>query len=117
MRGIVTVPTYTAAIYVGFKHRDTSRVHDISEVEAICQAYCDDVGLCVTITPTTFYYTGGREPGAVVGLINYPRFPSDPVEIRRKALEIAESLREAHEQYAVSIVFPDETVMLKKEPA
>ena len=35
-------------------------------------------GLCVTIEPTTFIYTGGEEIGYVVGLVNYPRFPVTP---------------------------------------
>lgn len=37
-------------------------------------------GLCVTVTPTTFIFTGGEESGAAVGLINYPRFSSENSE-------------------------------------
>lgn len=107
-----SVSTYTATVYVGLKNRDSGRVHDIGEVERICQAYCDRLGLCVTITPTTYYYTNGREPGCIIGLINYPRFPSTPKRIRQTAFELSRKLKSALEQYRVSIVFPDNTIML-----
>jgi hypothetical protein len=36
----------------------------------------DEVGLCVTLTPTVFRYTNGAESGVRIGLRNYPRFPA-----------------------------------------
>ena len=106
------VPTYTATLYVGLLERDTRLLHTQAEALAVCQEYVDDVGLCVTFTPTTFVYTNGSEPGVIVGLINYPRFPVEPEDIREKALVLAESLRAALGQWRLSVVFPDETVML-----
>lgn len=99
-----TVPTYTATIYVGEPEPGAAA--------KICRAYCDEIGLCVTVTPTLYVYRGGQEPGVAVGLINYPRFPSTPEEIRRKALRLAELLKEGMQQRGASIVFPDETVWL-----
>ncbi len=116
-----TVPTFTASIPVGFRvgrsGQPATRVHSIDEAMEVCQAYCDEVGLCVTVTPTTFIYTKGREPGVLVGLINYPRFPSTPEKIREHATALAERLRAGLEQWKVCIVCPDETVMLGNEPA
>lgn len=46
---------------------------DFDEARDLCRAFCDEEGLCVTVTPTTYVYTGGEEDGVIVGLINYPR--------------------------------------------
>ncbi len=53
---------------------------DYDKAHEICRAHCDAVGLCVTVTATSYIYTGGEEAGVIVGLINYPRFPSEPAD-------------------------------------
>lgn len=45
-------------------------------IKHCCQKYVT-IGLCVTVTPTEYVYTHGCEQGAIVGLINYARFPED----------------------------------------
>jgi len=67
------------------------------------------------VTRTRYIYVDGSEPGIIVGLINYPRFPSTPEQIREKALAIGEMLRTAMGQNRVTVQFPDETVMLEAE--
>jgi len=42
--------TYTAQIYIG---------GDIAHAKQICQSHCMAVGLCVTIEPVDYVYTGG----------------------------------------------------------
>ena len=76
------------------------------------RVYCDSVGLCVTVTPTKFIYTGGHEDGVAIGLINYPRFPDSPTGIRGKAVKIARELLAAMGQNRISIVCRDETIMV-----
>lgn len=66
-------------------------------------------GLCVTIEPTLFIYTGGEEQGFVIGLLNYPRFPAEPEKLNSTAIELARKLLEATEQDSVLIVMPTET--------
>lgn len=102
------VNTYWARIYVA--HSDWHQDH----VERACQEYVDKVGLCVTVTPTMYIYTGGKEKGTIVGLINYPRFPFPPQTIRRHALAIAKILKKKFKQKRVSVEFPDTTIMLGK---
>jgi len=113
------VKTFTATIYVGFREGRGSDppvvIHGISEVLAVAQEYCDQVGLCVTVTQTQYIYTSGREAGCAVGLINYPRFPSTPEQIRAHALELAGRLRDRLGQFKVSVVMPDETVMIGED--
>lgn len=120
-----TVPTYTATIYVGTREQYTPEIRSIDMARNWLHNYVNLVGLCVTLSPIEYIYTGkkqsdasitdARESGFVVGLINYPRFPSTPEALREKALEIAEELRILFKQFKVTVVFPDETVMLEEE--
>ncbi len=114
-----TVPTFMATIYVGFREgRSTDPnpiLHTLDEARAVAQSYCDGLGFCVSVTPLEFIYTNGNEQGCAVGVINYPRFPSPPEDLRLRALALAESLRTALGQFKVSVVFPDVTVMLGED--
>lgn len=83
---------------------------DIAVAKQVCREYCLRVGLCVHVEAVDFIYTGGEEAGFKVGLINYPRFPSDAEDIGRKAAELADALRERLYQHSYSIVGPVETI-------
>lgn len=101
------VETYQATIFIA---------GDYAKALRTSQAHCDTVGLCVTVEPTTYVYTGGAESGVRVGLINYPRFPSKPRDIERRAKELALLLLDALEQESVSIVGTDGTTWLSRRP-
>ena len=66
-------------------------------------------GLCVTVTPTTFVYTGGAEEGVEIGLVNYPRFPSTQEELAGKAQRLGELLLRELCQHSFLIVQPGTT--------
>lgn len=108
-----TVSTFTATIYVGFREQYTGIVRDITMAKEFLQAKADVGGLYVTVTPLCFIYKDGSEPGCAIGLINYPRFPEEPDQLKAKALELAQGLLTIYKQRKVSIVFRDETVMLE----
>lgn len=76
----------------------------------VLEKYCDTVGFCVTIKQTVYVYKNGKEVGIEVGLINYPRFPAEPITIIDRATEIANMLREALEQESFSIQTPNNTI-------
>jgi hypothetical protein len=107
--------TFTATIYVGFKMGYNGDELPWSVGEKICQDFVNDIGLCVTLTPTAFVYKYGRENGMTVGLINYPRFPDAQMNIKVKAFRLAKLLMSAYRQQRVSVVFPDETFTLSQE--
>lgn len=115
---MVDVPTFWATIFVGIKNTKTEEVYSIDIVRKLCSEYVNKVGLCVTVTETEYIYSNDHgegyagEPGVMVGLINYPRFPAGSHKIREQALELARILKDALEQHRVSVLFPDETVML-----
>ena len=64
-------------------------------------------GLCVTIEPTTFIYTGGEEAGYVVGLLNYPRFPCDQGALKARARDLMHLLLSATHQHSALMVTQD----------
>lgn len=82
---------------------------DISQAKQVCRDYCYSVGLCVTIEKVDYIYTGGEEVGFRVGLINYPRFPSNTAAIEAHACNLAEALRQRLFQHSYSIVGPAQT--------
>ena len=92
---------------------DYARIHmagDIEIAKQVCRVYCYEVGLCVTITPELFIYTGGEESGFVVGLLNFPRFPSKHEQVFGHAEILAARLRKALCQHSYLIEGPDTTV-------
>src|SRR3546814_13709202 len=78
------------------------------DAQNVCNAYCDEVGFCVSLTRTDFSYTGGSEPGFIVGLINYPRFPAAPDVLWAHAEALAARLRLALKQDSYSIQEQDQ---------
>lgn len=111
-RAMHGLKTYTATIYCGLRPGYKGREVSTTRILRKIQAYCDDVGLCVTVTPTTFVYTKGRERGLIIGLINYPRFPARPADILRRAKELASMLLDEARQNRISIVATDRTIMI-----
>lgn len=108
----VRVDKFSVSIYVGLQVRDSGIIHSITEVENICQTYCNRRGFCVTVTPTKYVYSNGWESGAIVGLINYPRFPENQESLTNAAMELATELMIGLDQKRVTIDFPTHTTML-----
>lgn len=90
----------------------------IDVAKQIIRAECMEAGLCVTVEPTLFIYTGGEEAGYVVGLNEYPRFPMGAPKLRGRARDLALLLLDGTHQHSVMVQSPDETVWYtKREPA
>lgn len=93
-----TVETYWVKLYLS---------GPIEIAKQIIREDCLAKGLCVTIEPTTFIYTGGEEAGYVVGFINYPRFPASISEIFGRAESLAHKLLEGTFQRSVLMMGPN----------
>lgn len=104
----ITAPTNVIRLYLS---------GPIEVAKQVLREECMREGLCITVEPTTFIYTGGEEAGYVVGLLNYPRFPSDPNKLADRALAIATLLMERTFQHSALIVAPDETNWLTSREA
>lgn len=95
---------------------DIHMAGDAHAAGLIIQRYAAETGLCVTMTPQSFIYTGGREEGFKVGFINYPRFPKEPGDIVARARDLASVLRVQLGQQSYSIVTPIETIWVSHRP-
>lgn len=94
--------SYTATIFIA---------GDYNIARDTCRKFCYEQGLCVTIEPTTYIYTGGEEAGVRIGLINYPRFPAKDVnDIYLQAHRLACKLLIDLCQHSFSVQTPDKTV-------
>lgn len=105
---IKTESTYWVRIYIS---------GPIEIGKQACREMCFAKGLCVTIEPTLFIYTGGEEEGFVVGIINYPRFPSKPEPIWERAVQVASRLLDDTCQHSVLLMAPDKTEWITKRDA
>lgn len=101
-------PSYPVSIFMA---------GDIAAATDYARLYCDDHGLCVTVAPATYVYTGGQEAGFIVGLINYPRFPSSLDGLWETAERLAAYLRERLYQDSYTIQAPDKTVWFSHREA
>lgn len=106
--------SFNVQIWVGLKERDTGKKHTIEDVYRICDEFVKD-GDCVSVTKTNFRYTNGNEEGAIIGYINYPRFPRPWTEVLKRAEFLAENLMEELNQYKVTITTPNESIMLEND--
>jgi len=110
--------TFTAKIYIGTYDTEKDFTRPVAEVKEACQFYVNDTGLCVNVQDTWYAYSdgsgnGGNERGAVVELIQYPRFVKDEDKIVELALELAEILMERTNQKRCSIVTSTTTYTLQ----
>lgn len=89
---------------------------DLAQAKQVCREYCFAFGLCVTVEPVDFVYTGGEETGFRVGLINYPRFPTSLDALRDTTRALALMLMTRLCQHSYSIVGPAETEWHSRRP-
>jgi hypothetical protein len=103
-----TYQTYVVRLYLS---------GPIEVAKQTLRSECMREGLCVTIEPTHFIYTGGEEAGYVVGLLNYPRFPCDPGALVERARSLMEVLLTNTHQHSALMVTPDMSEWItKREP-
>lgn len=107
--------SYNVQIFCGLREGYGIKTHQIEDVERVLQKYVDEKKECVTLTPTQFIYTKGDEPGVIIGLITYPRFPRTKEEIRERAIEIAKILMVTFKQQRITITTPAESIMIEEE--
>lgn len=104
---VKTEPSYWVRIYLS---------GPIEIAKQVIREECLRKGLCVTIEPTTFIYTGGEEAGYVVGLLNYPRFPSPAVELDERAADLMQKLLVATHQHSALMTTPNNSTWISRRP-
>lgn len=103
----ITAPTYQIKLYLS---------GPIEIAKQFLRAECMREGLCVTVEPTHFIYTGGEETGYVVGLLNYPRFPSPADALVARARNLMVGLLEATHQHSALMVTPETSEWVTRRP-
>lgn len=95
---------------------------DIERAKLLCREFCDAIGWCVTVTPTTYVYRGSTsddfgnitrgdyEDGVMIGIINYAKYPQHPAQLWDRAEHLAEFLVAGLYQHSCSIQGPSHTV-------
>jgi len=106
---------YDVQIYIGSQVGYNKVLYPKKYVEQLCQSFCDTDKVAVTVTDTQFFYPEGNEPGFIIGLINYPRFPSTEGEVFDHALALAEWLTERLDQFRCSIFTPEKIYLFENE--
>lgn len=105
---IKSCPTIEVRIYIA---------GPIDIAKQTIRKYCMEKGFCVTIDSTLFIYTGGEEYGYVIGIRNYPRFPSDIEKLLQHGDALAKLLLEDTYQKSVLVVAPRTTHWFSKREA
>lgn len=90
---------------------------DHAQARQICREFCFAKGLCVTVEPVSYIYTGGEEDGVRIGLLNYPRFPTTEPALNKTAHELATVLMERLCQHSYSVVGDVRTERFSRRPA
>ncbi len=89
---------------------------DLVTAHRVVREFCYESGACFTVTASKFIYTGGEEDGFAIGLVNYPRFPSEPEALAARAESLAIKLLAACNQRTCLLVGTAETRWLVLEP-
>lgn len=87
-------PTQKCEIYVA---------GSLPKLEAVATKFVK-LGLCVRVTPSDFIFTEGRESGATITLINYPRFSRSSEYIRQLAIALGHRILEETDQLSLTVL-------------
>ncbi len=112
--------SFYAKICLGLREGFTQKTHMLEEVHAICHQYCNNNGICVTVTPTRYIYPQGQgiadgyEDGCFVELIAYPRFSRSKFDIVGNAIELTKVFMKEFKQTRISIVTSEQTYLIEQ---
>ena len=114
----LSLPTHNVSIYIGsqerYKGKDFGK-YELMEAIADYQTLLGDKSCTVRITRCGYLYQSYWEKGYQISTINYCRFPK-PVELIEKfMLGLAEKLLYKFNQNRISIVMPENTIMISQD--
>lgn len=89
---------------------------EITRITEICRKYCFKTHLCVTVTPSEFVYTAGQEAGALIRLINYPKYPRSKDKLWKMAVKLAKILWAETYQETILVLADDKTMWFALQP-
>ena len=107
--------TFTAKLLIEFKESYTAVNHTLDEVYELCDDYCRKVGVRLSVTPTTFFYTHSATHGCFIELFKNPRVPHSNYDIVGAAIDLAKRFLKEFKQERIIIICTDQTYMVEKE--
>lgn len=114
-------PYFEARIYIGSRVKYNGPAFTFEELRKAIGEYQHSRGLewanPVRITQTHYVWDDYDEPGWEVAIIDYPRRTKAHSVLRCAAMELAGYLLDHFKQNRISVVFPDEIVMLEADDA
>lgn len=116
-----SVPFHQASLYIGCVegyHGNPYTEDDLRNAIGEFQAsQPKDELVSLRVTPTRFVVGSYDEHGWEITAINYPRFPKPKIAINNFIFNLAKFLIKKFNQNRISIVTPDEIMMLESEEA
>jgi hypothetical protein len=98
--------TYWSRIYIA---------GDINAAKQTCRELTNDMGLCVTVKPSTYIYSGGCEEGLEIGLLVYPRFEKSVERVKEATSKLADLLMlELHQKTCLTVDHSDTVLITRK---
>jgi hypothetical protein len=73
-----------------------------------------DVALSTKVSLCEIVFLGQEEPSVTLEFIQYPKFPTDEILLKKAIIKLVELLMEELDQNRTVIVFPQETICLEK---
>ncbi|WP_295333017.1 hypothetical protein [Flavobacterium sp.] len=119
----ISSKTFTAVATLGLLKGYTSQPISLSnfkkELQIGQKAVLDTTGvaLITKVTPCEIVFLGQEEPSVTLEWIQYPKFSTDEVLLKKAIIHLVELLMAALEQNRTVIVFADETICLEKSGA
>lgn len=112
---------FEARIYIGSRVNYNGPHFDLADLKESISCFQTTNGIDasnpVRITSTTFVWEKYEEDGWEIAIIDYPRVSKPHEVLRQFAYNLAVHLLERFQQNRMSIVFPEEIVMLESEDA
>jgi hypothetical protein len=96
---------WTVTLYIG---------GPVEEAKRALSVIAAKVGVCWSVEPTEFIYSGGREQGVIVRQIAYARFPSSADDAMTDMLMVGEGLMEHLGQGSFTVIGPDKSMFVSR---
>jgi hypothetical protein len=119
MKSIIA-KTFTAQATVGLYKGYTNELHSLIDFrKALYNAQEQvrkefEVALSTKLTLCEIVFLGQEEPSVTLEFIQYPKFPTDELLLKKAIIQLVRLLMESLDQNRTVIVFQEETICLEK---
>jgi len=89
-----TEASYSVKIYIA---------GPIDLIHQSCRKFVNRTRICVNVTPNHYIFPYGEQPGAIIELIQYPKYPAQNEDIFLTAIELGYAICEECHQGSFTI--------------